>query len=160
MRYQLVIFDFDGTLADSFPWFSRIIDDVADRFRFKRMAPHEMDTLRTMDARALMRHLGVPLWKVPFIAHHMRKRKSRELDQTRPFDGVEAMLRELSDAGIALALVTSNSEPNARAILGAGNASLIRYLRMRRLAVRQGGALPPGAAPERHCGARCDLHRG
>ena len=63
MRYQLVIFDFDGTLADSFPWFSRIINDVADRFRFKRMAPHEMDTLRTMDARALMRHLGVPLWK-------------------------------------------------------------------------------------------------
>ena len=127
MRYQLVIFDFDGTLADSFPWFSRIIDDVADRFRFKRMAPHEMDTLRTMDARALMRHLGVPLWKVPFIAHHMRKRKSRELDQTRPFDGVDRMLRDLSDAGIALALVTSNSEPNARAILGAGNASLIRY---------------------------------
>ena len=80
-----------------------------------------------MDARALMRHLGIPAWKMPFIANHMRKRKSRELDQTRLFDGVDRMLRRLSDADIALALVSSNSEANVRAILGADNASLIRY---------------------------------
>ena len=87
MRYRLVIFDLDGTLADSFPWFSRVLNDVADRYRFKRVAPHEIDALRTMDARALMRHFGIPAWKMPFIANHMRKRKSRELDQTRLFDG-------------------------------------------------------------------------
>src|SRR5258705_751256 len=127
MRYQLVIFDFDGTLADSFPWFSRVINAVADRYRFKRVQPHEADTLRTMDARALMRHLGVAAWKVPLIAHHMRKRKSKELDQTRLFDGVDRMLLRLSNADIALALVSSNSEHNVRAILGAENAGLIRY---------------------------------
>ena len=127
MRYRLVIFDLDGTLADSFPWFSRVLNDVADRYRFKRVAPHEIDALRTMDARALMRHFGIPAWKMPFIANHMRKRKSRELDQTRLFEGVDRMLRELSDAGITLALVSSNSEANCRAILGADNAGLIRH---------------------------------
>jgi phosphoglycolate phosphatase len=126
MRYKLAIFDFDGTLADSFPWFCRILNDVADRFGFRGTAPHEIDALRSMGARDLMRHFGIPAWKMPFIAHHIRKRKSKELDQTRPFDGVDRMLRELSNAGIALALVTSNSEPNARAILGAENANLIR----------------------------------
>jgi phosphoglycolate phosphatase len=127
MRYRLAIFDFDGTLADSFPWFSRIINDVADRFRFKRVAAHEVEMLRTMDARQLMRHLDVPAWKMPFIAHHMRKRKSRELDQTRLFDGVDQTLWRLSDAGIVLAVVSSNSESNIRAILGPQNAGLIRY---------------------------------
>jgi phosphoglycolate phosphatase len=127
MRYQLVIFDFDGTLADSYPWFSRVINDVADRYRFKRVEAHEAEVLRTMDARALMRYLGVPAWKLPFIAHHMRKRKSKELDQTRLFDGVDRMLRRLADATITLALVSSNSESNVRAILGAENASMIRY---------------------------------
>jgi phosphoglycolate phosphatase len=126
MRYKLVIFDFDGTLADSFPWFCRILNDVADRFGFRRTQPHEIDALRTMGARDLMRHFGIPAWKMPFIAHHIRKRKSQELGETRLFDGIDRMLRNLSDAGIALALVTSNSELNARAILGADNASLIR----------------------------------
>ena len=125
MRYKLVIFDFDGTLADSFPWFCRILNDVADRFGFRRTQPHEIDALRTMGARDLMRHFGIPTWKMPFIAHHMRKRKSRELGETRLFDGVDRMLRELSDAGVTLALVTSNSEANARAILGE-SANLIR----------------------------------
>ena len=126
MRYKLVIFDFDGTLADSFPWFCRILNEVADRFGFKRTEPHEIDALRTMGARDLMRHFGIPAWKMPFIANYIRKRKSQELGETRLFNGVDRMLRELDDAGIALALVTSNSEPNARAILGTGIASLIR----------------------------------
>ncbi len=127
MRYRLAIFDLDGTLADSLPWFSRVLNEVADRYRFKRVEPHEIDTLRTMDARALMRHFGIPAWKMPFIANHMRKRKSREIDQTRLFAGVDQMLRKLSDAGITLALVSSNSEANCRAILGADTAALIRH---------------------------------
>ena len=40
MRYNLVIFDFDGTLANSLPWFSRVLNEVADRYRFKRVAAH------------------------------------------------------------------------------------------------------------------------
>ncbi len=40
--YRLVVFDFDGTLADSFPWFARVINDVADRYRFARIAPDEV----------------------------------------------------------------------------------------------------------------------
>ena len=127
MRYRLAIFDFDGTLADSFPWFSRVVNDVADRYRFKRIEPHEFDLLRTMDARTLMRRQGVAPWKIPFIANHVRRRKAKELDQTRLFDGVGDMLARLSDAEIKLALVSSNSEPNIRAILGVEMAQRFHY---------------------------------
>lgn len=118
MRYQLVIFDFDGTLADTFPWFMRIINDVADRYRFKRIEPHEVEMLRGMGATEIMAHLGVPRWKLPLIANHMRKRKAREIGETRLFAGVEGMLTRLHDGGVATAVVSSNSEANVRAILG------------------------------------------
>lgn len=127
MRYRLAIFDFDGTLADSFPWVRRNVNAVADRYRFKRVEPDEVEALRTLDARQLMRHLGIPAWKMPLIASHVRKRKSKELDQTHPFEGVDRMLRRLSEAKVALALVSSNSEGNVRTILGPENAALIQY---------------------------------
>jgi phosphoglycolate phosphatase len=34
----LVIFDLDGTLADSFPWFLRNVNGVAEKFSFRRIA--------------------------------------------------------------------------------------------------------------------------
>ena len=118
MRCKLVIFDFDGTLADTFPWFMRIINDVADRYSFKRIEPHEVELLRGMGATEIMAHLGVPRWKLPLIASHMRKRKAREIGETKLFAGVEDMLQRLSDAGIEIAVVSSNSEANVRTILG------------------------------------------
>ena len=41
MRYALAIFDLDGTLADSFPWFLRIVNSVADKHRFRRIEAGE-----------------------------------------------------------------------------------------------------------------------
>lgn len=127
MRYKLAIFDFDGTLADSFAWFSRAVDDAAVRYRFRRVEPHETEALRALHARALMRRLGIPAWKVPLIARHMRKRKSRELDQIHLFDGIDRMLVRLADARVAMALVSSDAESNVRTVLGADNAHLIAY---------------------------------
>jgi phosphoglycolate phosphatase-like HAD superfamily hydrolase len=37
-RYKLAIFDFDGTLADSFPWFIGAVNDAAARFGFRGVA--------------------------------------------------------------------------------------------------------------------------
>ena len=42
----LAIFDLDGTLADSFPWFVCVLNGVADQFRFRRVAEHEIGDLR------------------------------------------------------------------------------------------------------------------
>jgi phosphoglycolate phosphatase len=123
MTYRLVIFDFDGTLADSLPWFSRVINDVADRYGFRRIEPHETDTLRGLGARELMHRLKIPAWKMPLIANHMRKLKARDIAETRLFDGVPELLRTLVDGGLTLALVSSNAEANVRAILGPDNAA-------------------------------------
>jgi len=46
--YSLIIFDFDGTLADSFPWFLRNVNDVADRFGFRRIAHGDVESLRRL----------------------------------------------------------------------------------------------------------------
>jgi phosphoglycolate phosphatase len=118
MPYSLAIFDLDGTLADSFPWFLRNVNGVADRFGFRRMADDEVESLRHAGSREIIRRLEVPMWKLPLIARHMRRMKAGHIDGIPLFPGTEAMLRSLRDGGLTLALVSSDHEANARRQLG------------------------------------------
>lgn len=115
----------DGTLADSFPWFARNLDSVADKFGFRRVSQQEADTLRRMDSARILQWLGVPLWKVPLIARHMRALKRKHLDEIPLFPGVERMLRDLKARGMRLAIVSSDNEANIRRALGPDTAALI-----------------------------------
>jgi len=127
MPYALAIFDLDGTLADSFPWFLRHVNDVADRFGFRRIAEHEIEPLRRLSSREILKRLDVPRWKLPLIARHMRRLKAAHVGDIALFSGVEAMLRALHDGGVCLALVSSDNEANARAQLGASAGSFTLF---------------------------------
>ncbi|PDT87857.1 HAD family hydrolase [Bradyrhizobium sp. Y36] len=116
--YTLAIFDLDGTLADSFPWFLRTINDIADRFGFRRVADEDIESLRHASTREILARLEVPLWKLPAIARHARRLKGEAAAEIALFAGVEAMLRTLAENDVQLALVTSDSEANAREKLG------------------------------------------
>jgi phosphoglycolate phosphatase len=125
--YRLVIFDFDGTLADSFPWFVTVLNGVADRYGFRKAAPEDIDMLRGLDARMIVDWFGVPLWKLPMIARHMRALKAQHLHEIALFPGVDRLLRELDRSGITIAIVSSDAEDNVRASLGPDNARLVRH---------------------------------
>ena len=118
MPYSLVIFDLDGTLVDSFPWFLRNVNDVAARFGFRRVADGDVEALRHASTREILARLEVPLWKLPMIARHMRRLKTEQAASIALFDGAETMLRALAADGLRLTLVSSDSKANARVKLG------------------------------------------
>lgn len=117
-RWQLVVFDFDGTLADSFPWFTEVLNEVARRWRFRAVAQDEHGVLRQLDAHDVLRHLGVPRWKVPLIAADLRRRMGRDIDRIPLFDGVGALVEQLAHNGLSPAIVSSNAAVNVERVLG------------------------------------------
>jgi phosphoglycolate phosphatase len=153
--YRLLIFDFDGTLADSFPWFISMINRLAENFRFRKIELDQVETLRNYSAREMIRRQGIRLWKLPFIAAHVRKQMARRLTAVLPFKGTDALLRRLEEHKFILALVTSNSRQNVRAVLGKENTARFTYMecgasifgkkRMFKKVLRKSG-VPPEAA--------------
>ncbi|GAB3711701.1 HAD-IA family hydrolase [Spirosoma flavus] len=127
MNYKLIIFDFDGTLADSFPYFLRTINTLADTYKFPKIDEQDVDRLRGLDARQMMQRAKLPAWKIPLIARSFIQLMARDIDQIRLFDGMTELLKKLANQGVKLAIVSSNSEENIRRVLGNESASLITY---------------------------------
>jgi phosphoglycolate phosphatase len=176
MSHRLALFDFDGTLADSQDWFLGIFDQVADRFGYRRLAPGDRARLRGLETKAILHDLGVPAWKLPMIATHVRALASRDIDQIRLFAGAADMLADLKAGGVEVAVVSSNDEGNVRRVLGAaarhvahfacgaslfGKASKIRGV-LKAMRTEQRGAILVGdetrdAAAARNAGIDCGL---
>jgi len=125
MTYRLAIFDFDGTLADSGGWVSRVINEVARRHGFRELSDAEIEMLRGRGNREVIRYMQVPMWKLPAIAADMRRRMAADAERISLFAGIAEMLRSVKDAGVAVAIVSSNSEANVRRILGAEAAAAV-----------------------------------
>jgi phosphoglycolate phosphatase len=124
MPYSLVIFDLDGTLVDSFPWFLRNVNCVADRFGFRRVADNEVGSLRRAGLVEIFQRLEVPRAKLPAIVRHMRRLKREQAADIALFSETAATLHALAGAGMRLVLVSSDNEANARRQLGPANMAL------------------------------------
>jgi phosphoglycolate phosphatase len=124
MRYSLVIFDLDGTLVDSFPWFLRNVNDVADRLGFRRVGDNDIASLRRSGLPEIFKRLEVPRAKLPVIVRHMRRLKREQAADIGLFPKASETLRALAEARVRLALVSSDNEANARRQLGPANVAL------------------------------------
>jgi len=127
VKYQIAIFDFDGTLADSFPFFASIVNHLAERFSFRPIEEHEHERLRHYSAAQLITHVGLPVWKLPIIGAYYRSLMAQRIHEIRLFPGIDGVLRRLAAGGLTLAIVSSNSSDNVRHVLGPENAALVRF---------------------------------
>ena len=155
MTYRLAIFDFDGTLADSFPFFLSVFNEIADEHGFRRIDLAQVERLRHYGTREMMREVGMPAWKLPLAAASFKTLMSQNAHRIQLFPHVDHALRELARGAVGLTIVSSNSEDNVRRVLGPDLAALIsqyecgvsifgKTARIRK--VLQRAAVAPGAA--------------
>lgn len=107
-----LIFDFDGTLVNSF---SNVIDKfnmLADEFKFRQIKPDEISLLRNLNSRALIKFLKIPLYKLPKVIRKARKFMHEDIRVLSSYANLPEVLGALCGAGISLGILTSNSRQN------------------------------------------------
>ena len=118
MKYDIAAFDFDGTLADTMPWFNSILNTVADKYGFRKIDLSERENLRHREAADILKYLGIPLWKLPAIMSHVRTLMQDIDPSVHLFDGIPEVLARLKAGGLRLAVISSNSIENVQRVLG------------------------------------------
>ncbi|AYD67044.1 HAD family hydrolase [Achromobacter sp. B7] len=124
MKYDIAAFDFDGTLADTMPWFNSILNTVADKYGFRKIDLTERENLRHREASEILKYLGIPLWKLPAIMTHVRTLMQDIDPSVHLFDGIAEAVARIKAGGVRLAVISSNSIENVQRVLGADTCAL------------------------------------
>lgn len=111
-----VIFDFDGTVADSLKLLWGIYNKLALEYGCRNIKEEEIETLRGFSARELIAKLKIPLLKLPFMVEGVREELARNIEFVDPIPGMQKVLKRLQKS-YNLMILTSNSEENVHAFL-------------------------------------------
>ena len=128
-RPKLLIFDFDGTIADTFDAGVIILNKLADEFGFRPLHPKDMEKVRDMRTRQLMKFLDIPTRKMSRIARRGSEELYACIHSIQPLPGMPEALRELQTLGFALGIITSNTEVNVQIFLRSHGLELFDFVR-------------------------------
>jgi len=126
-KYNLVMFDFDGTLADTFPWVLSLLSHAVEKFNLKPVDLGEIEFLRGMDTHSMLKRYNISFWKLLTMTRFFRKQMERQVEHLSLFNGIEEIITQLAAEGVTLGVVTSNSYHNVVNVLGERCANLIHH---------------------------------
>lgn len=107
---RAIIFDFDGTLADSF-------DNVLQFLLKKAGRPDTLSQedrlqLHKLSMKDLALHLGIPGWRLPLVYFQGKTAMTKRMHAMVPFPGMPEVLQALQHEGYEMYIISSNSRRN------------------------------------------------
>ena len=142
---KTLVFDFDGTLADSF---ELVVDIAHELTGIARKSDEEIAHLRHLPLLKAARELGISYRKLPRMMIQGRQMMLERIEEVHPFKGIPDVLKKLYERGYHMLVISSNSEKNVRTFLRAnnlesffdgvyGNASLINKAQVLRKVLKR-----------------------
>jgi phosphoglycolate phosphatase len=122
----VVMFDFDGVLADSFDIFFEEFTAAVRELGYENLNSRE-SFLRILEGNPFieMTKMGFPLWKLKQLGEHFGPRIRAANERIQPFEGVLAILSELAERH-PVYVITSNQTDAVRQFLERHGVSGVR----------------------------------
>lgn len=117
MLYKTIIFDFDGTIADTLEEARRIFNEIAPERGIRQIAPEEMEQFRHFTIQQFIEELKIPKMKVPYFIARGTLEMRRSIAKLSLIDGMEAVLPVLRSRVERFGVLTSNNVENVELFL-------------------------------------------
>jgi HAD superfamily hydrolase (TIGR01549 family) len=124
----ILIFDFDGTIADTFHCLLRIGNRLSKEFHFKEIDPDEVEDMKDMNVQQTIHHLKIPLLKIPMIVAKAKNELHKEIESVEPIEGLKEVLLQIKALGHKMGILTSNSSKNVAGFLKNNELNLFDFI--------------------------------
>lgn len=119
MSLQTIIFDFDGTIADTLEEGRQILNQLSDEYGFQKVEKDHIPGLREMQLNELLKHLGISKLLVPVLISKGTRLLKERISQMSVIAGVEKIIPSIHSSGFHCGILTSNSQENVDLFLEA-----------------------------------------
>ena len=111
---SFILFDFDGTIADTISAGLEIINSHAEKYGYKRL---DGDIKTHFSALQLVKLAEIKFWKLPYLIYQLKKKLSEKYDELQVLTEAPDLIKKLNAAGYELGILTSNSFKTVKAFL-------------------------------------------
>lgn len=112
-----IIFDFDGTLADSTPLFMQAWNTFAEQFNFLPVSEEDLAASRNLTIQQRAKKYGFPMHKIPVILPKVYQYFKTHMHEVALFEGIKEMLDSLAHNGYRIVIISSNAKENIEMFL-------------------------------------------
>ncbi len=117
MSVKVIIFDFDGTVADTLDSVVNITNRLAGEYGYKPTTPDELAQIRRLSSREIVKKSGISIFRIPFLLKRVKEYLRDDIQNLNPIEGIKEALTQLKKQGNSLGILTSNSEENVKIFL-------------------------------------------
>ena len=107
MKKKFLLFDFDGTIANTLPAIITSLKKVAKEFDYD-ISTRDILKLRKMTPLEIVTHLKFPPWKIPKLISRIREELAKNVDKIKIINGMEQAILDLKFKGYRMGILTSN----------------------------------------------------
>jgi phosphoglycolate phosphatase len=121
MTIKLIIFDFDGTIADTHDALLKIANRLSSEFGYQPLNAMELELLKNLSSREIIKQSRISPMKLPFLLKRVKIELGKEIQDLSPISGIEMALARLKKEGYQLGILTSNRKTNVITFLEKNN---------------------------------------
>ena len=112
MTYRTLIFDFDGTIADTLEESRRIFNRIGPDYGIREVGKEEIDNLRHLSLKEVLAYLEIPKRRVPVLIARGTGLMRGNIAELPLIPGISEALAGLRGQVENFGILTSNSTPN------------------------------------------------